>query len=131
MIKKLVRFFDKFEDKNRGLLSRAPIVYAIVGGAAHVLFWRGVWHVADDYGLSNWGSLIIGALVLMGTGLLVASFIGDSIIISGLKHEKKTTEKTEKEVIEGEYTIQNVHLHVTNLEKQVQEIKELLVQKQP
>ncbi|MFA6898160.1 MAG: hypothetical protein WC250_01990 [Candidatus Paceibacterota bacterium] len=48
MIKKLVRFFDKFEDKNRGLLSRAPIVYAIVGGAAHVLFWRGVWHVADD-----------------------------------------------------------------------------------
>ncbi|MFA6898161.1 MAG: hypothetical protein WC250_01995 [Candidatus Paceibacterota bacterium] len=67
----------------------------------------------------------------MGTGLLVDSFIGDSIIISGLKHEKKTTEKTEKEVIEGEYTIQNVHLHVTNLEKQVQEIKELLVQKQP
>ena len=129
MIKKIVKFFDKFEDKNRGLLSRAPIVYAIVGGAAHVLFWRGVWHLADDYGLSNWWSLIIGAAILMASGLIVASFIGDSIIISGIKHEKKVAEKTEKEVVEGEYTIENVHLHVTNLERQVQEIKDLITHK--
>lgn len=127
MIKKISKFFDKFEDKVRGNLSRAPIIYAIVGGAAHVLFWRGVWHLADDYNLSSWGSLVLGTAVLLATGLIVASFIGDSIIISGIKHEKKVTEKTEKEVVEGEYTIQNVHLHVTNLEKQVQDLKDLIL----
>jgi len=121
------RFFDKLEDKVRGRLSHIPIVYAIIGGAAHVLFWRGVWHLADDYGLSSWGSIIIGTLVLLGTGLIVASFIGDSIIISGIKHGKKVTEKTEKEVMEGEYTLQNVHLHVINLEDQIKELKELVV----
>lgn len=130
MIKKTLKFFDRLEDKIRGSLSRAPVVYAIIGGAAHVLFWRGVWHLADDYNLSSWGSVIVGVAVLLATGLIVASFIGDSIIISGIKHEKKLTEKTEKEVVEGEYTIQNVHLHVTNLEKQVQEIKDLVVASQ-
>ena len=38
-------------------------------------------------------------------GLFVSFFIGDTILISGLKQEKKLTEKTEKEVAEEEVQI--------------------------
>ncbi len=100
MVKAIVGFFDRLEDHVRGLLSHKPIVYAIIGGVSHVLFWRGVWHIADDYGMGSWTSLIVGIVVLMLTGLIVSAFIGDQIIISGIRNEKKLAEKTEEEVEE-------------------------------
>lgn len=98
MIRFIVRFFDKLEDKVRGRLSHKPIFYALVGGIAHVLFWRGVWHLADDYGMGSWESFLIGAGALLITGLFVAAFIGEQVILSGLKGEKKLVDKTEEEV---------------------------------
>ena len=98
MIKLIVRFFDKLEDKVRGSLSHKAIIYAFIGGVSTVLFWRGVWHLADDYGMSSWASLIIGSIVLLLTGLFVAAFIGEQVILSGLKGEKKVADKTEDEV---------------------------------
>jgi len=98
MIRSIIRFFDKLEDKVRGKLSHKPIFYALVGGAATVLFWRGVWHLADDYGVGSWESLLIGAGALLITGLFVAAFIGEQVILSGLKGEKKVADKTEDEV---------------------------------
>ena len=53
LTRKIVRFFDKLEDKIRGRLSHHPIFYALVGGIGVVLFWRGVWHTADDVGLGK------------------------------------------------------------------------------
>ncbi len=105
----MLKFFDKLEDKVRGFLSHKPLLYALIGGASHVLFWRGVWHLADDYGLGSLESLLIGAGALMVTGLIVASFIGDQIIISGIRHEKKVTEKTETEVVQELGTISTIH----------------------
>lgn len=32
---------DKLEDKVRGILSHSPLVYALIGGTAIVLFWGG------------------------------------------------------------------------------------------
>ena len=93
--------------------------YGFVGGVGVVLFWRGVWHTTDFlshliyngevppettidlWGLPVWDgliSLVIGSLLLLVTGIFVSSFIGNEIIISGLRGEKKLTEKTEKEV---------------------------------
>ena len=97
-MKSFIKFFDKLEDKVRGRLSHRPIIYAFFGGAAHVLFWRGVWHLADDFGMGNWTSLIVGSVVLLVTGLFVASFIGEHVILSGLKGEKKIVDKTEDEL---------------------------------
>ncbi|MCR4328647.1 MAG: hypothetical protein NUV53_03995 [Patescibacteria group bacterium] len=136
-MKFIIRFFDKLEDKVRGKFSHYPILYAVVGGVGTVLFWRGVWHTADffsaqyfypavtdaDAALGTissplfWDgflSLIVGILILLVTGLFVASFIGEHIIISGLRHEKKVAEKTEAEVIEEESIMRRVHqeLHV-------------------
>ena len=98
MIKLIVRFFDKLEDKVRGRLSHKAIIYAFIGGVSTVLFWRGVWHLADDYGMSSWASLVVGAVILLLTGLFVAAFIGEQVILSGLKGEKKVADKTEDEV---------------------------------
>ncbi len=110
-------FFDRLEDKVRGRLSHHPIPYGIVGGIGIVLFWRGVWHSADylmllvrtNAGLSTtdlaneiwWDgplSLVVGAIILLISGIFVSNFIGNEIIISGLRGEKKISEKTETEV---------------------------------
>lgn len=98
MYKAIIRFLDKLEDRVRIRMSHKPILYAFVGGAATVLFWRGVWHLADDYGMSSWESLLVGAGVLLITGLFVAAFIGEQVILSGLKGEKKSVDKTEDEI---------------------------------
>ena len=95
---KIVRFFDRLEDYVRTRLSRKPILYAFVGGVGVVLFWRGIWMTADEMGISSFGSIVVSILILLLTGLFVSFFVGDAIIISGLKHDKKLIEKTEAEV---------------------------------
>lgn len=115
----MYEFFDKLEDKIRRWLSRRPILYGFIGGVGIVLFWRGVWHTADwvsskilewelricgentiDCGVFPDGplSFIIGSIILLATGLFVSNFIGNEIIISGIKGEKKLVDKTEDEV---------------------------------
>jgi len=43
-------------------------------------------------------SALIGLIMLMLTGIFTSSFIGNEIIISGIKGEKKMVEKTEAEM---------------------------------
>lgn len=117
IFKSLYNLGDKIEDKVRGKLSHYPIIYAFIGGAGVIIFWRGIWHTMDFLmgvlvkgdivstttlsELPWWDgplSIFIGATLLLMTGLFVGSFIGTEIVISGLKGEKKITEKTEDEV---------------------------------
>lgn len=114
MIKK---FFDKLEYKLRVRLSHHPVIYAIIGGVGIVLFWRGVWHSMDYFMLllrssdssssidltsELWWdgplSFLIGLIILLLTGVFVSNFIGNEILISGLRGEKKLSEKTEDEI---------------------------------
>lgn len=99
MFKKVLRVFDRFEDVVRGGLSRKPFLYAFVGGTATVLFWRGVWMTADMFpSLNGPVSILVSVIIMLATGLFVSVFVGDAIIFSGLKKEKKLIEKTESEV---------------------------------
>lgn len=126
-----VKFFDRLEDKTRERLSRAPIFYAIIGGIFIVLFWRAVWLSADllaEQGgwlavlFSPGVSLIISIVVLLLIGLFVSFFIANRVILTGLKHEKKLAEKTEKEIVEEEREITELHAHITHIEKRLDEI---------
>ncbi len=99
VLKSLIHFFDKIEDRFRIALSRRPLVYAVVGGIGLVLFWRGVWMTADLFDFMTGPiSIIVGILILMSVGLLISTFVGDSIIISGLKEESTNIEKIKKEI---------------------------------
>ncbi len=124
IIEKIYSYFDKLEDKVRAWFSRYPIIYGIVGGIAIVIFWRGVWHTADFLNVNAPLSIFISIVILMLTGLFASSFIGDQIIISGLKKEKKVTEKTETEVESEREVLLDIRNEVRNLEKEVEELKD-------
>lgn len=133
---KILRFFDRFEDKVREHLSRVPIIYAVVGGVTVVIFWRGIWEIADYlYTLGGlWSfifhpvvSVLASIMVLLATGLFVSFFIGDRIIMSGLKHEKKVEEKTEVEVREEEAMLESVHRKLDSLSREMAEIKSYII----
>lgn len=130
---RIIRFFDRLEDRVREFLSRSPITYGIIGGIAIVMFWRGVWHTADliEAGGSVFAPLVtapvstvISAVALLLTGLFVSFFIGDRIILSGLKHEKKIEEKTETEVREEGIILLDLYEKLERIERELHEVRE-------
>lgn len=127
MIKEVFKFFDKLEDRVRGKLSHYPILYAILGGIGVVLFWRGVWHLADEINLGSSVSLVIGSVILLMTGVFVSQFIGNKLIISDLVDEEKLTEKEGAEIeTEGDQlqnlqsTLDRVEKKISNLENEIE-----------
>lgn len=138
----MAHFFDKLEDKTRRSLSRTPILYAFIGGIGIVLFWRGVWHTTDwimeyyflqplEYSSMHlqtapwWDgplSFIAGSTLLLITGIFVSNFIGNEIIISGLKGEKKLAEKTEDEVKTETGVIGEIRQEVLNISKKLDQL---------
>ena len=125
MVKKIFTFFDKLEDYVRINLSHAPIVYALVGAVGIILLWKGVWEVAEVIpGLFGIGSIVMGVIILLASGLLVSFFIGDSIIISGFKKEKKLVEKSELDILKAEHdAAKQIIEKIDHLEKDIHEIK--------
>lgn len=124
MIHKILSFFDRLEDKVRARLSHAPVIYALVGGVGTVLFWRGIWHLADEANLDSLFSLIIGAIILLLTGVFVSSFIGNRLIMTGLKGEKKLAEKTEDEIEDEKSEIKHISSALADIEKELEKIEE-------
>jgi hypothetical protein len=131
-MKKIIRFFDKLEDKIRGGLAHYPLFYSLIGGTGVILFWRGIWHTADYFEentklgsvmFSDFGSMLTGLLILLSTGLFVSIFIGDSIIMSGIRHDKKLIEKTEEEIEEEikkeESTLKQIKNSIEEIENKI------------
>jgi hypothetical protein len=133
MYKDTIRFFDKVEDYARTHLSKHPIPYSIIGGVGVVLFWRGVWESADllmrlGVPFLSWFfyppvQVILATSLLMLTGLMVSVFIGDRILLSGLRHEKKIEEKTEELVAEEVIRLSHIRDEIRALRKEIEELK--------
>lgn len=124
MFKPIIRFFDRLEDKIRSRLSRHPILYTIIGGIAIVLFWKGVWETAELFPfLYGPYAIIISVVILLVTGLFVSFFIGDRIILSGIKKEKKLVEKTETEIEAEEDILEDIQSDVTRIEKEIHALR--------
>lgn len=126
-MKRLIHFFDKIEDKVRGRLSHYPIVYAFIAGVGVVLFWRGVWHTADIFPfMTGPVSLLISLAILLLTGLFVSFFVGDSIIIAGIRREKKIIEKTEAEIETEKEELDDIRRMIRKNTESIDEIIKIL-----
>jgi len=128
-MKKIIKFFDKLEDKVRGKLSHYPILYAFIGGIGIVLFWRGVWHIADDINMSSTTSIIIGSIILLMTGLMVYDFIGNRIMISDLEKEKKLTQKEEGEIKTEETEIKKMQNSLNQVQEKIASLETKIKEK--
>ncbi|EKD46881.1 MAG: hypothetical protein ACD_67C00030G0006 [uncultured bacterium] len=130
----------------RGWLSLRPLLYAFVGGAGVIIFWRGIWHFMDflteyysSLSLIRQGtemstllwwdgpvSILIGLLILLLTGIFTSSFIGNEIIISGIKGEKKMVDKTEFEVRSETESIRGVKKEIKTIASRLGNIEKSL-----
>ncbi|OHB10641.1 MAG: hypothetical protein A3H60_01020 [Candidatus Zambryskibacteria bacterium RIFCSPLOWO2_02_FULL_44_12b] len=119
---RIARFFDRLENRIRGFLSRYPIVYGFVAGVGIVSFWRGVWETSDLLNIPALASLVFGFLLLLAIGVLVTEFLGNRIIISGLRGEKKIEEKTLQEIEDEEMFLSSLKNKIDRIEKMVEEL---------
>ena len=151
IIKWVVKYFDGVEDRLRAKLSHRSILYAIIGGTLTILFWRAIWHTADKIMVGEsfsymageskrilesvgWGgfifyepvTLIWTFFLLLLTGLFVSIMIGDKIILSGIKHEKRVDQKTEEEIEAEEVEIKDLAKKIVVMSEDIEEIKNLL-----
>ena len=125
MVKRVITFFDTLEDRIRITLSHRPILYAFIGGVGIVLFWKGVWETAELFpALFGPVSILLGVVILLLTGLLVSFFIGDSIILSGFKREKKLVEKTANELHSEKDTIGYILTTLKTIEASIKKLEE-------
>lgn len=141
-MKSIKNFFQKTEDKIKIYLSHRPRLYALIVGIGIVLFWRGVWHTTDlihtylnlfqnnltiDSFNSPWWdgllSLIVGIVVLRLTGAFTSSFIGNELILSGLRSEKRLTEKTETEIKTEEQFILDIKQELKDMTDKIEELE--------
>lgn len=127
---RILKLFDKLEYYTREHLAEHPLFYSFLGGVAVVLFWRGVWETADILAQRNnvlkWflygpNQVVFSTLILMLMGLMVSVFIGEKIIISGLRHEKTVEDRT-KEIVEEEVvTLKHIRDEVRSLKAELKE----------
>lgn len=78
--------------------------------------------MADLFNLSGFMSIVLGTIILLLTGLFVSFFIGEQIIISGIKQEKRIDEKTEEEIKKEEVSLKQVKKDLEEIEKEIKEI---------
>jgi low affinity Fe/Cu permease len=129
MFQNILHFFDKLEDKVRHKLSKRPVLYALIGGIAIVLFWRGVWHLADEWGMPAWVSFVVSVVIMMFTGTFVSFFIGEQILISGMREEKRIDEKTEEEIRGEEGRLAYIRQEIDEIRRDVAMLTDVLVPK--
>ena len=133
----------KFEARIIAFLSHRPGLYALIVGFGVVLFWRGVWHTVDqlhtyfsydpiyssiDIISSPWWdgplSLVVGSVILYFTGAFISSFIGNELILSGLRGEKRLNERTESEVRNEVRAISDIKTSLKEINRTLGELEE-------
>ena len=80
--------------------------------------------IADELNMSSWSSVIIGFLLSISTGLFVSFFVGDQIIISGIKQEKRIDEKTEDEIKKEEISLKEIKKDLKEIKEEIDYIEE-------
>ena len=134
-----MNIFKKTKRSIQSYLSHYPFFYALIVGIGVVLFWRGVWHSADEIhttinyfssGMSMslihtpwWDgplSFLVGIIILYFTGAFTSSFIGNELILSGLRGERKLSERTESNLKSEVNTISDIKDELVLISKKLE-----------
>lgn len=117
--------FLSVEDKARTFFERYPFLHAFLAGVGVILFWRGVWEIADHYHLNPVVSVVAGVILLMLIGLFIQTFVGNAIIIKSVTHsatvDKKILHEIESEVVGEEVTLLTLNKKIDALAKKFEE----------
>jgi len=71
-------------------------------------------------------SIAASVVILLVSGLFVSFFIGDRIILSGLKKEKKMEEKTKEELDAEMNVVNKIEEKMEKIEENIEKIKQSL-----
>ncbi len=123
-------------------LSHHSYLYALLVGVGIVLFWRGVWHTVDlvhiyidHYSATApldsvhvpwWDgplSFFVGCLLLYTTRAFVSSFIGNELILSGLRSERRMAKETEGELKSEIFTINDLKHTLSAVARKLDELE--------
>ncbi len=118
-------------------LSHHSFLYALLAGIGIVLFWRGVWHSVDlfhiylnnslDLNAHPWWdgplSFLVGCFILYITRAFVSSFIGNELILSGLRTEERMAKQTESEVKTEMTSISDIKNEINTIAKKLDELE--------
>ena len=125
--------FLKIEDRARKYFERIPFIHAFLAGVGVILFWRGVWEIADIYHFDPTISIVVGIIMLVSIGLFTHTFIGNAIIIKNVKHEiniekenRKDLSTFEKNINNEEITLAHLYDKIDQLSKKITHIEEHL-----
>ena len=123
--------FSRLENHIRSELSKAPILYSMLGSIGVILFWRGLWHTADYLESENWfgsvlfsgpASMLVGLIILLVSGLFVSVFIGESMVLGRLKQEQKVTTETELELEKEKIDLKSIQREIKHIEDDLHQI---------
>lgn len=123
-------------------LSHHSFVYATIAGIGIVLFWRGVWHTADlvhAYASHSYAALsidtvqypwwdgplsfVVGCVILFASKAFVSSFIGNELILSGLRTEKKLAQETESDLKGEVAAITEIKEEIGSIARKLEELE--------
>ena len=127
-MKIISNLFLRVEEKTRAYFQRFPFMHAFLAGVGVVLFWRGVWHSADEVFLSSGWSMVLGSFILIIVGVFAQTFVGNMIIIKNVEGEKRLEQKTKADVkkVGEEVQVEKVSLEL--LAKKLESIEAKLEQ---
>jgi hypothetical protein len=114
----------RIEERARRAFEEYPFIHAFLAGVGVILFWRGVWEIADINRISPTVSVILGVLILGGIGLFIQTFIGNTLIIKKIKHEVELEKENKKEVTVVEREMIKEEITLNHLYNQIKELKE-------
>lgn len=139
----------RYREKITVFLSHRPKLYALMVGIGIVLFWRGVWHTTDfihtyfniyqnnltiSGSFSPWWdgplSLVVGIIILYFSNAFVSSFIGNELILLGLRREKKLSQKVEGEVKTEIDSILDIKNSLVDVNEKIKELEDVLEKKE-
>lgn len=117
--------FLGIEDRARAFFEKFPFVHAFLAGVGVILFWRGIWELADYFAIHPLISVLVGVVLLVAIGLFIQTFVGNAIIIKSVTHttnvDKRILKEIESEVAEEEVNLLTLNKKIDALVKKIEE----------